>query len=263
MSCAYPVYEVKCENKRLVLVTDIHHCHGDWYETQSDDRMNLLCSCLKEAHEQKPFDAIVTLGDYSLDFWKYQVGGSWLWNPPVSYTDDFVKKYVPQMPAPFYMIPGNHEQYGHEDWLRITGKPREYVIVYGDYVLVMLDTFAGELDPKVHSDGCYTGINAELLSAVLEDYPEKKIILCAHDIYLERESEEARRLICESRQILCAFTGHTHRENTLLLPDAWRNLPVFYCGDFSYNLGARRQKNWGYRVLEFTARGVSTEYITA
>ena len=62
MPCAYPVYEVSCENKRLALVTDIHHCHGDWYETPSDDRMKLLCGCLKEAHAQKPFDAVVTLG---------------------------------------------------------------------------------------------------------------------------------------------------------------------------------------------------------
>ena len=53
MACAYPVYEVPCENQRLVLVTDIHHCHGDWYETQSDDRMTFLCSCL-EAMEGLP-----------------------------------------------------------------------------------------------------------------------------------------------------------------------------------------------------------------
>ena len=224
--------------------------------------MALLCSCLEEAKEQKPYDAIITLGDYSLDFWKYQVGGSWLWDPPKSYTDEFVKKYAGKMPAPFYMIPGNHEQYSHEDWLRITGKPREYVILYGDYVLVMLDTFGGDLDPKENHDGCYTGIHTELLASVIGDYPDKKIILCAHDIYIARESEEARDLICACRNILCAFTGHTHKENTLLLPDDWRNLPVFYCGDFSYSLGYKRQKNWGYRVLEMTPRGLSTEYIT-
>ena len=223
--------------------------------------MELLCRSLREAHVRQPYDAVLSLGDYSLDFWAWNEGGSFLWEPPVSNTDVFVKKYVPFMPTEFYMIPGNHEQYGEQDWVRITGRPREYIVVYGEYVFVMLDTFAGQLDPKVNHDGCYTGINVELLAAVLRDYPDKKIILCAHDLYVWKESEAARALILENSRIICAFAGHTHRDHTLLLPDSWRCLPIFYCGDFSYNEGHGKDKNWGYRLLDLSREAISTAYI--
>ena len=159
------------------------------------------------------------------------------------------------------MIPGNHEQYSHDDWQNITGRPREYAVVYGDYVFAMLDTFAGQLDPKENHDGCYTGINTAFLSAVLHDHPDKSVILCAHDLIPSLEQDAARTLICENPQIVCAFTGHTHRDNTMILPASWRNLPVFYCGDFSYNSGREQTKNWGYRLLDLAGDVLSTEYI--
>ena len=256
----YKTYVVNCEAKRLLFVTDIHHCHGNYYEMESRDRMDLLCKCLREEHERQPYDAILSLGDYSLDFWAWNEGGSFLWDPPVSNTAVFVETYVPQMPTDFYMIPGNHEQYGEETWQNMTGMPREYVIVYGEYVFAMLDTFAGQLDPKVNHDGYYTGINTELLTQVTKDYSDKKIFLCAHDLYIPRESEEARALILENRNIICAFAGHTHSDNTRILPDSWRCLPVFYCGDFSYNGCRQKEKNWGYRILDLSRAAISTEY---
>ncbi len=257
----YKTYTVSPEAKRLILVTDIHHCHGKWYGVESGERMELLCKTLQEEHARKPYDTILSLGDYSLDFWAWEEGGSYLWDPPVSRTEEFVKTYVPEMPTDFYMIPGNHEQYGHEDWERITGMPREYAVLYGEYVFVMLDTFAGDLDPKHNHDGRYTGINVDLLTAVLRDHPDKKIILCAHDFYIPRESEEARALVFTNPRIVCGFAGHTHRDNTLVLPDTWRGMPVFYCGDFSYSESRQKEKNWGYRILDFTRGVLSTEYV--
>ena len=257
----YNTYTIDFEAKRIVFVTDIHNCHIEWHDMTTQDRMELLCKSLGEEYERQPYDAILSLGDYSLDFWAWRVGGSFLWNPPVSRTEDFLKKYVPKMPAAFYMIPGNHEQYGNEIWNEIVGTPREYVIVYGEYVFVMLDTFAGNLGPKENHDGYYTGINTEFLSQVLQDYPNKKIFLCAHDICVPKENDASCNLIFENRNILCAFTGHKHRDHTLLLPDSWRNLPVFYCGDFSYNSGTLGNKNWGYRLLDLSDASISTEYV--
>ena len=262
-SCNYTAYTVSCEAKRLLLVTDIHSCHIKWHELENGERMTLLCKALNEEHKKQPYDAILSLGDYSLDFWGWNNGGSYLKDPPVSNTEEFVKKYVSQMPTNFYIIPGNHEQYGNETWRKIVGTPREYVVVYGDYVFVMLDTFAGNLDPKEHHDGVYTGVNTSLLSAVIKDYPDKKIILCAHDISLPSESEKLREMILEHKQIICAFVGHTHKDNTLILPDSWRHLPVFYCGDFSYSGKDGGAKNWGYRVLDLSNAAISTEYVKA
>lgn len=257
----YKTYKVNVETKRLLFVTDIHNCRFEWCNTSNQERMELLCRSLREEYEKQPYDAILSLGDYSLDFWKWREGGSFLWETPVSNTDHFVKNYVPQMPVDFYMIPGNHEQYGNELWSKIVGKPREYVILYGDDVFVMLDTFAGHLDPKENHDGYYTGIHTDFLSQVLKDHPDKRIFLCAHDLCVPQESEASRTLIYENKRIVCAFAGHTHRDNTLILPESWRFLPLFYCGDFSYNGKSQEIKNWGYRILDLSGVSLSTEYI--
>ena len=259
---AYQTYTVPCRENRLLLVTDVHNCHIDWYNTTAEDRLSMMCRSFAEHHERQPYDAILSLGDYSLDFWKWNEGGSYLWNPPISRTDEFVRQYIPQMPTEFFMIPGNHEQYSHEDWRRITGRPREYAVVYGDYVFAMLDTFAGNLNPTENHDGCYTGINAAFLSAVLDDHPDKTVILCAHDIIPAMEQNHAAQTLIQSEpRIVCAFAGHIHRDNTVLLPPSWRCLPVFYCGDFSYNSGRTGEKNWGYRLLNLNGETLSTEYI--
>lgn len=255
----YHSERINCNAGRLILVTDVHYCQEAYHNLPAADRMSVLCRSLEREFGLKPYDGILSLGDYSMDHWR--MDGSYLWDPPVSNTEIFAKTYVPQMPADFYMIPGNHEQYGDAKWQEICGRPREYVLLYGAYVIVMLDTFAGELDPTENSDGCYTGINTRLLSRVLEDYPDKKIILCAHDIDPKQESEEARQLICNEKRILCAFAGHMHRDNAVLLPDGWRNLPVFYCGNFSWYWGYQKQKNWGYRILELSEDRFSTEYV--
>ncbi len=42
--------------------------------------------------------------------------------------------------------------------------------------------------------------------------------------------------------------------------DEWRSLAVFYCGDFSYNGGRAKEKNWGYRILDLGGVSLSTEY---
>ena len=225
------------------------------------DRMELMCSVLNDEYENYPFDCLLSLGDYSLDHWRWDIGGSYLWDKPVSKTEDFMNRFYSKLPLKLYMIPGNHEQYGADDWKRITGFDREYAVVYGDYVFVMLDTFAGELDPKEHSDGVYSGINVKLVRKVLENHPSKRVILCAHDLIPENESEDARKLIFDEKRILCAMTGHTHRDNTVILPDNWRNLPVFYCGDFSYNGGRNKEKNWGFRIIDLNDDKFSTEYV--
>lgn len=249
------------KNNRILLVTDIHNCHVEWYNTRNETRMELLCDALADACQKRPYDAILCLGDYSLDFWAYDIGGSCLWDNPVSRTQEFVEKYRSRFPVQSFMIPGNHEQYGNEKWKEITGTPREFAVVYGNYVFAMCDTFAGDLDPTRHSDGTYTGLNVTFLQEILAAHPGKKFLLCAHDILTDQESEEAKALIRDNKQILCAFAGHIHQSKTLLLDDSWRNLPVIYCGDFSYEGNAYSDEpHWGFRFLEL-GKHFATEYI--
>ena len=246
------------ENKRILIVTDIHYCDKIWHDATKEERADALCKALQEEYNQNPYDAILCLGDYSLDFWAWDTFGSYLGTPSVSNTRNFVEQVVPRFPRKPYLIPGNHEQYGNEKWKEITGFPRQFSVVYGDYVFLMCDTFGGDLDPTGHSDGTYTGIDPEFLRNALKRHPEKTIVLCMHDLIDEKESDEVRELIVSHPQICCAFAGHIHQSHTRLLGKEWGNLPVIYCGDFSYSL--EPYQNWGYQILDLS-NGFETKYI--
>jgi len=248
----------KTDNKRILIATDLHYCEMLWHNTDRVGRMKKFCTSVNKEYSENPFDMMLFLGDYSLDFWVWSTGGTYLNNPPVSDTANFMKDIYPQLPLKAYMIPGNHEQYGNEKWKELTGFPRQFSVVYGDYVFLMCDTFAGNLNPTEHNDGTYTGIDTEFLKLMLQTHTDKKIIICAHNIIPERETEELKKLICENERIIAAFTGHTHRSNTVILDSQWRNFPIFYCGDFSYSSG-QENPNWGYRILNLE-NVFSTEY---
>ena len=253
--------DFECQNRthnRVLLVTDIHYCSKTWHDAACDTRAGALVEALHRQMEETPYDLILCLGDYSLDFWAWEEGGSYVNEPHVSFTKQFVDRYVPRFPVKPYLIPGNHEQYGNEKWQQITGFPRQFCVCYGDTLFVMCDTFGGNLDPTGHSDGTYTGIDADFLRQALERHPDKQVVLCMHDLIPEKESEEARALIRSNPRIRCAYAGHVHISETILLDESWRNLPLIHCGDFSYNLGSKRL-NWGFQLLDLN-KGFTTWY---
>ena len=244
-----------------MLLTDVHYCHINWYNTDTVERLNAMCDNIKKSYDEKPFDAIMCLGDYSLDFWAWDIKGSYMNTPSVSNTDNYMKEIYPKLPLKAYMIPGNHEQYGNDKWKEITGFDRQFAVVYGDYVFAMCDTFAGDLDPKDHNDGVYSGVDTEFLKEVLKNHPDKKIIICAHDIYQMAESDEFKKLVCENMNIICAFAGHTHKSDIKVFGEDWRNFAVFYCGNYSYASNYVEDKpEWGWRILDLN-KGFSTEYV--
>jgi len=248
------------EFNKILIITDIHHVNHNWGDATLEERMTHLVENVNKQYEKDPFDMILCLGDYSLDHWQWGEGGSYLHNPPLSNTDLFMKNIYPKFPTKTFIIPGNHEQYGNEKWKEITGFDRQYSLVYGDNVFLMLDTFGGDLDPTENRDGTYTGVDTDLLKKALADHPDKKIFLCMHDLYPTHESEEIKQLIRENDRIICAFTGHIHKSNTLILGNEWRNFPVFYCGDYSYSADPLKPCNWGFRTLDLND-GFSTDYI--
>ena len=54
---------------RIMITSDLHYCEPVWYEVTSEDRMGRLIRDLGAEYEKEPFDMLLMLGDYSLDFW--------------------------------------------------------------------------------------------------------------------------------------------------------------------------------------------------
>ena len=64
---------------KVLIMSDVHLCSGDWHGTTSENRMDKMIEDLNKAYAAEPYDAIFFLGDYSLDFWKYEKSGSFLY----------------------------------------------------------------------------------------------------------------------------------------------------------------------------------------
>ena len=106
-----------------------------------------------------------------------------------NFVDDYLSE-IKEMGIPVYMIPGNHEQYGHEDWEKFTGGERETFAICGDYLFILQDTYGNDLDPKEHSDGTYKPANLAKIKELMDEFPDKKVFLCSHFYDPRNESEE-------------------------------------------------------------------------
>ena len=190
---------------KILLMSDLHFCHSVWYNMDAVTRMEHMIAELNRAYEQEPYEAILFLGDYSLDFWGWSIGGCYV-HDKYSYTERFVKEILPRLHCKnTYMIPGNHEQYSHADWLRITGHKRQFSLVLGGVLYLMLDTFAGELDPDYDSDGLYTGADVGYIRSEMEKYP---FILAEEQDLPNGMDMESISLIDRDRPVLVVDADH-------------------------------------------------------
>lgn len=255
------------QKTRVLFVSDTHWCHIDWYGVTGEERMERLSAHIKEEYEKEPFGALIFLGDYSLDHWKWNVKGSYL-AQGISYTKKFVDKCMPEfkkLGVPICMTAGNHEQYGEALWNEFTGCTRTDHVVVGDCLFIVLDTFGADLDPTEHSDGTYTPADMAFINELMAKYPDKKVVLCAHHFEPSRESEEFKTLVRENDRILCLTGGHTHLSNVVELGEEWGNKALLYTGNYSYcsgKVGAPMNSMWGFRDIIITDGELTSRYIT-
>ena len=242
--------------KRLLVVTDFHNCHFDWRGIKTDVRMRNMVEDICEEHEKDPLEMIIFLGDYSLDHWKWQIKGSYL-AQGVSNTQNFMDKYKPDLPnVPMFWLAGNHEQYGEEKWKEITGNSRQGYTVIEDYLIIMWDSFGGELDPDYHHDGVYTPMNAEWVKGLMAEYPDKKVILCSHYFAADREKENAS-IVADDRVVML-FGGHNHASHVATLGEEFGGKKLAFAGNYG---DAPDGHPWGYRELILTDESVESTYI--
>ena len=210
--------------KRILLVTDFHNCHFDWYGVETDTRMKKMVKDINEEYEKDPFEMILFLGDYSLDHWQWQIKGSYLAQGR-SYTKEFMENYKAGLPnVPMFWLAGNHEQYGDELWKEITGNSRQGHFVIEDYLFIMWDSYGGELDPDYHHDGVYTPMDREWVKGLMAEYPDKKVIFCSHYFSSELEKGNADKIEEYINQLIANRMNDTNnRQQTDRIVEAINN----------------------------------------
>ncbi len=251
------------ERIRVILASDIHYCKV-WYGITPEMKREMLCNDLEQEYAREPYQALLLLGDYSLDHWVWDTKGSYL-TEGISNAKRFASECLPKMTpsgVAVRMIAGNHEQYGEALWKELTGFNRRDYIVCGHVLFVLLDTFGGDLDPVEHSDGTYVGVDMEYVQTLMARYPDKKVVLCAHWFDIQRESEEVRSFLASEERIICLFCGHNHLSKITSTGEEYGNKPIIYTGHYSYS-GEKNPVRClnGYREVLITEDGIASKYI--
>jgi len=247
--------------KRIILMSDVHLCHADWYGPDSETRLRKMVEDLKAENEKFPIDMIFILGDMSLDYWECPPYGSYSVNG-ISNTEKFIKEIAIDFPCPFYFIPGNHEQYSHEDWERLMGAKRQFYVIWDDIIIFMLDNFGDNLNAEEHNHGTYSFTDVKYIKNVMAEHPDKKAVLCAHDFDVRGETDEFKALVREET-VLGMFAGHIHYSYIEQLSEEYGNKKIYRTGQYSYtNANPVSESMWGFRELVKKGNSLETAYIT-
>lgn len=246
------------DRKRVFLLSDLHYCQEEYGGISRDEKAQRIIEFIHEEHKKDPLSMILFLGDYSLDHWAWNTKGTWL-NEGKSYTKQFFDLYMQDLPAPFYMLAGNHEQYDEQQWLQITGFRRSAEYVLGDYLFVLWDSYGDNLNPTEHSDGTYTPIDVAKVRALMAEHPDKKLILCSH-YFLPTMSQEEMELIRDPR-IVCLFQGHTHLCSVITLPEEYGGKKLLQTGAWASTYTPSTNYPWGARDLYLEDNRVISGYI--
>ena len=250
---------------RFLLVSDMHYTTQETYAelkqkypeanasvaagtilgvTQTE-KIQKIISDINAEYQKQPFDAVLVLGDLSIDDWDMR-------NLPDIYCRKFKEDCMDKLPCPAYALPGNHDSIPNEMWKSIFGYNREYSVKIGNNVFLMLDTFK-KIPATAACGGRYSGIDREFLQNELSKYTDNEnIFICTHYVGEKYESE-----LPEIPNLKCLFRGHTHAAKKT----SFYGTPLYDIGGYGYNginiEGRGYTFNiffpecaWGYNMLE-------------
>lgn len=230
---------------RILLVSDMHYttdlsekelrlthpesraslASGPLFGRTQKEKIDLISAAVAEEHAKAPLDAVLVLGDLSIDDYDYR-------NLPDNYCRRFLDECMRGFPCPSWALAGNHDSYPDEAWREVFGYGRQYSVRIGDRVFVMLDTFR-KVPAHDASGAAYTPVDVDFLRAELEKYPTEKFFLCTHyiDIRQEEQNVEFCRILQENDRILALFRGHTHIAELL----TFAGKPLADIGGYGYS----------------------------
>ena len=243
---------------RILMSSDVHYGHV-YYGMDPDERMKEYVAFINAEHEKQPFDLMIFMGDYSLDHW---INGGTLINQGKSDTTTFINKWVSQLPdVPKFFLAGNHEQYGNEEWKAITGNDRSGTITLGNNTFVLLDAFAGDLNPTTHADGTYVKLDYAAVQAAVDANPGGNVWVMAHFIDHGAESGQFKLAISQNDEVRGMFMGHRHRRDIVYAGANYANKVIAQVGSFADTRD--EEKIWGIRDLIITGKTAVSRHITA
>ena len=197
---------------RILLVSDMHYttdlsekelrlthpesraslASGPLFGRTQKEKIDLISAAVAEEHAKAPLDAVLVLGDLSIDDYDYR-------KLPDNYCRRFLDECMRGFPCPSWALAGNHDSYPDEAWREVFGYGRQFSVRIGDRVFVMLDTFR-KVPAHDASGAAYTLVDVDFLRAELEKYPTEKFFLCTHyiDIRQEEQNVEFCRILQDS-----------------------------------------------------------------
>ncbi len=262
----YSTEETPAEYKLIYPEAKTSVASGNAFGKTQRGKIDKIYDDIMVEHEHSAIDAVLVLGDLSIDDYDYR-------RLPISYVAKFKEDCMDRLPMPSYAIPGNHDSWPNDLWREMIGYDRQYVLEFSDVVFLMADTFPGTPAKKDNpaSGSAVAPLDDEYLRVNLEKYKGKKIFICAHHIDSNLVTEEGRRLIKESGDVVCMFRGHIHINGVYDMGEAYGNVELIdiggygYCGmqyDGKYDFNVFDFKwAWGYQIVEIYDDKIRTYHV--
>ncbi|MGM9683258.1 MAG: metallophosphoesterase family protein [Eubacteriales bacterium] len=234
------------KSSRIILASDLHYSadtpptdkYGLVYDYNepADKRMDIFTDLLIEEHRQTPIDALLLLGDVS--------------HEKPENLEAIILKHLKKLPFPVYFLPGNHENYPNDDYMRITGNPRQYTVAVDNFLFIMVDVYSNASRPHK-----YQNADIEFIKTACDSADGKTVILCGH--YFHSQDTELIEFLKQRNDIAAVAFGHTHKAN--FVPLGYTGKPQIDTGNFSFGLNmidtSKWINIWGWSITELTNRG--------
>ena len=239
---------------------------GNAFGRTQREKIEKVYEDVMEENRRSPLDAVLVLGDLSVDDYDFRC-------LPYNYCKKFKEECMDRWPVPSYAIPGNHDSWPNELWKEVFGYDREYALEFGDTVFIMADTFATTPCSKKNPGGGspINPIHDDFLRECLEKYKGKKIFICAHHIDGARITEEGKRLIKESGDVVFMYRGHCHVNETIEMGEECGDVKLFDIGGYGYAMHIIDGKYdfnvfdfkwaWGYQIVEIYDDKIRTYHV--
>ncbi len=210
---------------RFLVASDGHYGQvGTNYQQNLDE----LIAHIKREHAIEPLDCCIINGDLVHDEKKYM---------PI------VKQHLDQLPVPYYVTQGNHDQVSPEEWKTIWGTPVNHTAVIRNQVLLMATTS--------NEKGEYICADLDWLKTELDKYKNQSAIYIFIHITPEKwtsygiQCDQFLQLLTEYKNIVAVFNGHDHDQDHFKIKN---NIPFLFDGHYGGNWGLDYR---GYRVVAF------------